>query len=261
MFSITGVRQGAASELSLYPILNFAAGEIVMCLKFSLICVCVLFVVSAGAKSDPEIGVDSTVESVACVETVQIGRCYLTWSLPAQPNATAVVERFETSSQSWEPVQIDLLQDRSGTKDSVSGGGLYRASSCGSNKNQSVCNRSKAVWVPVLPDSVNDIPDKVVANNGGTMLITKPDSLASQTLIYNIYLMAKLLSDTDDVTKLPAMEPRRLEYLHGLPSGYRPTIVEEIEWHNYGEYESQRTNCIQSSDGCPFSMDSKVPAN
>ena len=215
----------------------------------------VLLLVSTG-PAEARRGNAAAVQGIAtCERDSPRGPCYLTWTLPSTSPSHVFIEHFDTSSQAWNAITAPVLADIRRSADVVPGGHLYRVSACASeSRAESTCVYTSVHWAPILPETTEEIPDRV-DTPGGALELYRNTGLAQQTRAYNHYLVAKLVSETHDfMNTMPPMTRRRVDYLDF--TGPNPTSeVDTIEWAVFREYELSRTHCNSRPDGCPFPLD------
>src|SRR5262245_24565529 len=185
--------------------------------------------------------------AATCMRDSERGPCYLSWTLPAHMWSQVFIERFDTDSDSWIAVGELHAGSRGRTPEPVAGGSLYRVSACYGSSAAGACIHTSVHWVPLLPASVDEIPERVDTPDGA-LVIPKNNPLRNQTQEYNVFLVAKLVAETPDfTTTMPPMTRRRVERPDF--AGPDPTSeVDVIEWNVFQEYEVSRTRCDQSRE-------------
>lgn len=134
--------------------------------------------------------------------------CRVAWNLAQDPRTLYQIERFEPILQEWQVEEYDV-ESRGLSADHATPGHLYRVVGCnvGSSDRADAeqdCVSTTATWAPVVPDSVDKIPDMVFDHQGAGMRINKSNKLRTQILQLNVYLLARDLGPVD-VSGFPRM--------------------------------------------------------
>ena len=165
-------------------------------------------------------------------------KCHFSWNLAATPNNIYVIQKFKPRKNDWKDVSF-ATDPYSHSDSNLEEGFLYRVLACSSKKDRDNCTSSTVYWVPVIPDSVDEIPDVVADPHGGLdMNIAKNLEIVAQTLQLNGYLLRNAMTYAGvGASSLPEMSNPSEPVFSQNPE---MQVIASIEKQAFRQYNSMR---------------------
>lgn len=171
--------------------------------------------------------------------------CYLTWNLSIAGKDHHFLEKFQGDDGRWSVVG-ERLPSAGSTGERLAPGSLVRVVGCDSDAAKQ-CVSTDVFWVPLKPTSPSDIPAVVEPREGAAMAISKNTRLYTQTLQYNVYLLAAEL-EAADWTSMPEMIP---------PPRNLKTVDDYIHANVWMSYTAARNDALDIA-GDPASVEPEI---
>ena len=208
----------------------------------------ILFICSQ-ALAETSVDLEPGQVTVACQTAVEGGECGLRWNLPK--GSDYIAEWFQLNSLSWVDYRHLKNKDFKVDREAYIPGRLYRVKSC---RGKSGCTVSNTVWVPVLVETLEEMPDEVVIQRPdgayNTAAITKDtfmggvgDPLAALAQ-YNLYLLEPLLLWMEARPELLDELPPMYRTSQGEPN--RSQVAEVIELNVVEMFNARRQAILES---------------
>ncbi len=165
-------------------------------------------------------------------------KCHFSWNQAATPNTIYVIQKFRHRKNDWKDVSF-ATDPYSSLDSDLEEGFLYRVLACSSKKDRNNCTSSTVYWVPIIPASVDKIPDVVADPHGGLdMNISKNLGIITQTLQLNGYLLRNVMIYAGvGVSSLPEMSNPNDPVFIQSPE---MQVIADIEKQAFAQYNRMR---------------------
>lgn len=181
-----------------------------------------------------------------CADQTTGAPCKIGWDFVGNQRNHYWTQRWDSENVLWKTLEHSESRAVFNTgQNAVEAGHLYRVLGCNDAARSSGCITSTAVWAPVWPDNVDEIPETVDVElfNGEieTFQVSKTLDLEGQTAQYNIYLMVKELALVGGQNLPPMAKPY-------LTVGVPDTPTEVVDMNVYMSYEKLRAGYLDNPE-------------
>ena len=187
-------------------------------------------------------------DRISCVQSDAAEGCRISWNIGNMAASEKYrLERYDHNLGKWNAEQ--RVGSAEGVSEFVvSQANLYRVSNCGGSDKRGTrdCSVSSIYWSPFLSTTTDEIPSTVTRHGSGDKMgVSKGQSLRTQLIQYNVYLLAQAL-EGKNLEDFPAMTP---------PADYPRTLVDWIHLNVHALYEGERNYDL----GIPEAEMSELP--